>query len=152
MEETNLRKYGYKVALNNPDVYAKAQETLLLHGTQKCSSQQFSIYKMIKEYYEDAEECILNKPISRCSADISLRLKGILIDIEYDCDYWHKDTQADRRRDEFFKKQGYKILRIKSRRSIPTIEEIDEVIQILLNSTFKYKEIIMPDYKNTINT
>ena len=152
VEETNLERYGYKVALNNPDIYAKAQETLLMHGTQKCSSQQFEVYNIIKEYYKNAEECILNKPISRCSADISLKLNGILIDIEYDCEYWHKDTQADRKRDEFFKKQGYKILRIKSRRAIPTIEQIDEMIQILLNSTFKYKEIIMPDYKNTIKT
>ena len=147
VEQTNLKKYGYKVALNNPEIYAKGQQTMLLHGTQKCSSQQFEIYNMIKDYYLEAEECILNKPVSKCSADISLKINDISIDIEYDCSYWHTDTKADRRRDEFFKTQGYKILRIKSKKLIPTIEEIDKCIKILLNTNYLYKEIIMPDYK-----
>lgn len=149
MAQTNLKKYGYRVALNNADIYAKAQESLYLHGTQKCSQQQYAIFELLKEYYDsEMTECVLNKPVSSCSADISLCFTDCNIDIEYDGSYWHQDKQKDRRRDEVFKSFGYKVLRIKGSKTIPTLYELTTAIENIRKGTHSYAEIILKDYNN----
>ena len=68
-------------------------------------------------------------------------VNGIKIDIEYDAPYWHKDKGKDRRRDEFIKSCGYKILRIKGNTTIPTLKDIVDKIDILINTDKKYEKI-----------
>ena len=65
----------------------------------------------------------INYLIGNIFVDILLADKII---VEYDCWHWHKDVLTkDRRRDEFLKSRGYKILRIKSSHLIPTLEQIN---------------------------
>lgn len=87
----------------------------------------------------------LNYPVSACSLDVLITLDdGTKIDFEYDGAFWHgKEQKAqDRRRDEFLKKQGYKIFRLESDRGIPKWETLLEGINKLKNGhSFVYIEI-----------
>jgi len=68
---------------------------------------------MLNNMLNNKYEIKLNYPLSNVSLDIALFIDDIKIDIEYDGWYWHKDQQKDRRRDEFLKSQGWKILELK---------------------------------------
>ena len=68
------------------------------------------------------------------------------IDIEYDGQYWHTlDNQIykDRIRDNYLIEQGYKILRVKGNRKIPTKEQLQEGIDYLVKDNHTYAEIIL---------
>lgn len=124
----------------------KALTTLANSGKVPISSQQKSIYELVKRIFVESEECELNKPVSTLCLDISLKIKGVLIDIECDGKYWHQDSQKDRARDEVVKSFGYKVLRIKYDHSIPSKEELEESINKLINTNHKYYELILSDY------
>ena len=55
--------------------------------------------------------------------------------------------QYDRRRDEFVKSQGYKILRIKSKHKIPTVKELTSTIEKMVKEDKKYYEITLSDWE-----
>ena len=58
---------------------------------------------MLEEIYPDYFS-ELNYVLSSLFLDIILIVNDeIKIDIEYDGNYWHKDSQKDRRRDEYVK-------------------------------------------------
>jgi hypothetical protein len=130
----------------------KQNQIMCDNGTVPTSQQQLKIFNMLAEYYGD-NKCALNEPLSDLSLDCVVNVNGCKIDIEYDGAYWHQDQQKDRRRDEFVKSNGYKVLRIKSDRMIPTIEEINQKIDILLQTNKKYQEIVLlkKELKHTIN-
>ena len=69
------------------------------------------------------------------------------IDLEYDCWHWHQDSQKDRRRDEFLKSQGWKILRIKSSHKLPTLEQLKESINKLISSDRTFTRIVLDDWE-----
>ncbi|RNB52675.1 DUF559 domain-containing protein [Brevibacillus gelatini] len=78
---------------------------------------------------------------------VALFIDNVKIDIEYDGYYFHKDTALkDRRRDEFLKQDGWKILRIKGRRNVPTFDELRVAINKLLNSDRTYTELVLDDW------
>ena len=60
---------------------------------------------------------------------------------------WHQNQQKDRRRDEFSKSQGWKILRIKSGILLPTLEQLKYSIEKLINSSRTFTSIILNDWK-----
>ena len=95
----------------------------------------------MKKHYQN---CFLNYPESLLSLDCAVFLDNVKIDVEYDGWYWHQDTNRDRRRDNFVKSKGYKILRVKGNHQdlMPTQEQIDTAISQLLNGK-NYTEIIM---------
>ena len=70
-------------------------------------------------------------------------VNDVLINIEYDGKFWHNNPQSDRKRDEFVKSQGYKIIRIKGSHNIPSLEQIQSAIEKLINSEHKFIEIDM---------
>lgn len=87
---------------------------------------------MLKERGYNVE---LNYPYSTCSLDILIIMPdGTKIDFEYDGSHWHDDEQKkrDRKRDEFLKGQGFKIIRMESKRSIPSWEQIEDEINYLM--------------------
>lgn len=167
MEETNLVRFGVKHAIQNedikkkasitykkrtgydypsqnPEVQEKIRNSYYNNGTIKTSSQQIEIYNLLKENNFIVN---LNYPFSKCSLDIALFINDKKIDIEYDGSYWHNNSQIkDRKRDEFLKKDSWKILRIKSRRLIPSYENLLEKINDLLNNNKHYVEIILDDW------
>lgn len=99
----------------------------------KTSSQQLACFTLLKENGYDVK---LNVPYSECCLDILITMEdGTKIDFEYDGTYWHKDMRnRDRRRDEFLKEAGFKILRIESSRNVPTLEQIQQEIDYLMET------------------
>ena len=98
---------------------------------------------MLKEHYKEYEIKI-NYPLSTLALDVFLNIDNIKIDIEYDGLYWHSDKQKDRRRDNFVKSKGYKILRVLGNKKdeMPTEKCLLESVEALLNGR-NYIEIVM---------
>lgn len=141
-EETMLRLYGERKALQVPQFQEKFVKTMTEGQKVKTSKQQKACYNMLLEHNYDVQ---LNYPVSVCSLDVLITLDdGTKIDFEYDGTFWHDKGQKtqDRRRDEFLKKQGYKIFRLESDRGIPKWETLLEGINKLKNGhSFVHIEI-----------
>lgn len=150
VKQTSLRKYGTEWPIMSDVIRGKITMSFYLHGTTMTSSQQLGIYNMLRDHYGD--DCVkLNYPCGRCSLDVVVLFDDIKIDVEYDGSFWHADQNRDRRRDEFVKIQGYRILRIKSRREIPDFADLVNKIEILRDGEHTYDEIVLPDWKTTQN-
>lgn len=137
-KKTCLEKYGYEYSLSSPEVRAKRVQTLFANGDVLTSKQQLELRDKLLLLYGN---CVLNEPCGANSLDCVVRVNGVKIDVEYDGRYWHQDKQKDRRRDEFVKSQGYKILRFESDRLIPTDEQIKDCISELVNTDKKFIRI-----------
>jgi hypothetical protein len=142
--ETNLRKYGFANPIQHPDVQQKVRMSLMENGTGKASAQQIQLHEIIKKKYPEA---LLNYPFSTCSLDVFIEIDGVKIDCEYDCWYWHQDQQRDIKRDKFLQSKGFKTLRIKSGRLLPTEQELFSAIDYLVNTEHHLKEIVLSDWK-----
>lgn len=140
VRKTNLKRYGVPYSLQSPVIRAKGMQTLESLGKVRTSKQQLQLYNLLKELYGS---CVLNYPVSSCSLDCMLNVNDCKIDIEYDGQYWHKDAQKDRRRDEFIKSCGYKVLRVKGNREIPTKEQLQKAIDYLVKGNHSYTEILL---------
>lgn len=131
-EESMLEKYGARKALQVKQFQEKFIKTISENYSVKTSSQQVACFNMLKERGYNVE---LNYPYSTCSLDILIIMPdGTKIDFEYDGSHWHDDEQKkrDRKRDEFLKGHGFKIIRMESKRSIPSWEQIEDEINYLM--------------------
>lgn len=130
--ETMLEKYGAEHALQVDDFLAKCIKTRCDNHTNPTSKPQLALSHILFDMYGN---CELEKPCGRCSLDCVIVIDGISIDVEYDGWFYHQDKMRDIRRDNFVRKQGYKVLRVKSDKhdTLPSREIIDEKIQSLLN-------------------
>lgn len=138
--ETNMERYGVPCVMKNADVVRKGRETLASNGTCPTSKQQIVICDMVKDIYGN---CELNYPCDKLSLDCFVNVDGILIDVEYDGWYWHKDKKEyDNKRNNYVLSQGYKILRIRSNYEMPTKQQIKEAIDSLINNN---KDIVYID-------
>ena len=145
-KQTCDEKYGVQYTLQSKEVRQKGMETLTSNNKVPTSKQQEILYNMLLNEYGDKNVWI-NYPLSEIALDIRLIIQDTMFDIEYDCYYWHKNKQNhDRKRDEFTKSQGYKILRIKSGHLIPDIEQINSKIFFMIKNNYGYSEIIMEDW------
>lgn len=138
IEATCVKKYGAKCCLSNEEIRIKIAQTLVNNGAVPTSSQQLKLHQMLIEMYG---ACELNVSCGRSALDCVIQVNGIKIDIEYDGAYWHQDTQKDRRRDEYVKSKGYKILRIISDRTLPAREQLTKKIDFLINTEYKFTSI-----------
>jgi len=139
-------KYGVDNISQHPDIKEKKSKIYYKYNSISTSTQQLYIYNLLKENGYNVD---LNYPLSRINMDVALFISVFKIDIEYDAWYWHQDQQKDRRRDEFAKSQGWKILRIKSSHKLPTLEQIEESIDYLINKNKSFSYIILDDWKET---
>jgi len=144
MKNTNLKKYGTEYVINSKEVREKIAQSFYKNGTIPTSSQQTEIYNLLKENKYNIE---LNYPLSNVNLDVAIFINDIKIDLEYDAWYWHQNKQKDRRRDEFVKSQGWKILRIRSGHKMPTLSQIEESIDKLINTDRTFTQIILDDWK-----
>lgn len=127
-------RYGGRSPLSDPKVKEKAIKTLYQKGDIPLSVPQQQVFEQIKRLFPESH-CELNYPFFNLSLDINCILNEIKIDIEYDGKYWHQNQQKDRGRDEF----------VKSRRLIPSDEEIKNKIEEILISEHSYFELILKD-------
>jgi very-short-patch-repair endonuclease len=142
-KKTCNEKYGCDFAGQAQEVIEKRVKTLYNNHNYKSSKQEIEIYNLLVELYGE-KNCIKDYFFSRVIMDILLNINDCKIDIEYDGWYWHKDNQQyDRRRDEFLKSQGYKILRIKASHNIPTKTQLLKAIDYLVKGNHSYTEIIL---------
>ena len=115
IKKTNLEKYGVENPGQSKVIKEKIAQSWYKNGSVKTSKPQIEIYEMLQQQYGN---CELNYPCGRCSLDCVININGIKIDVEFDGSHWHDDPDYDRRRDEFVKSQGYKVLRIDGRRKL----------------------------------
>ena len=137
--------HGNLIGFQNPQSRAKARKTLADSGMVPTSSQQRELFNLLcaAQY-----NCELNKPLGELNLDIALFYNNICIDIEVDGAYWHKDTNKDRRRDEFVKSQGYKVLRITINHNLPNFKNICNSIDKLSTSEHSFYQIAAEDVDN----
>lgn len=129
--DTNMKKYGVKNPTQAPCIKQKICDTLCSNDIVPTSRTQIEVFEMLHNKFEN---CVLNHPLDKCVLDIALFIDGYKIDVEYDGWYWHKNkVERDRRRDCFVSSQGYKILRIRTNREMPTEEQLMEAIDYLLS-------------------
>jgi len=147
-KQTSLKNWGTEHPMQNLKIKQKAINTLYKNGTCQTSTQQLYIYNLLKNNNYNVE---LNYPLSRINMDVALFINDIKIDIEYDCYYWHKNQQKDRHRDEFSKSQGWKILRVKSGHLLPTLEQLKESIDKLINTDRTFIQIVLDDWDRKYN-
>ena len=116
-------------------------ETKCKNHSNPTSQPQIKLSYMLNKLFGN---CALEVPCDRCSLDCVVDIDGVLIDVEYDGLYWHSDKQRDRRRDNFVKSKGYKILRVLGNKKdeMPTEKCLLESIETLLNGR-NYIEIVM---------
>lgn len=139
IKETNIEKYGGISPFSSEEIQIKSKNSLYKNGTCPTSKNQNLLYSILKNKYEI---CKLNFPCGKCSLDCAVFINNIKIDVEYDGWYWHQDLQKDRRRDNFVKSKGYKILRILSYNDrLPTEAEIFNAIKTLYSTERSYIKI-----------
>ena len=119
-EQTCLERYGYTTPLQSMEIKEKIAQTCYENGTVPTSKQQFYLFNLYKLIDSSIQ---LNYPISHFNADICFPVEKI--DIELDCGGHNLSVktgqltqeQFDQKeiiRDKVIKKEGYKIIRIKS--------------------------------------
>jgi len=137
--KTMMEKYGVQCGLQ----LEKCKDNLFKAGTLSSSQQDF-IYDVVEKEYGN-NNVSLNFPYSNLHLDMLIFINNIKIDVEYDSWYWH-EFKRDRKRDEFLKSRGFKILRIKSGKKIPSKKILFEKINELAITNLVYSEIILDDW------
>ena len=146
-KDTCLEKYGVEHPSKSPEIREKAIQSLLKYGNIYTSTQQVEVYEMIKTLFNE-NDVFLNYPFDYYGLDIAIMLDKLKIDMEYDGWYWHKDRlEKDETRNNYLFNKGWKVLRIKSNTQVPTIEQLQESLNILINTDETYQEIILDDWK-----
>lgn len=142
LENIMKNKYGVKRPLQFDD-FKKKMILSWSNSKTPTSKPQIYLYELLSELYPNSVE--LEVPCDKCLLDCVVTINNQKIDVEYDGWYWHQDFYKDARRDNFVKKQGYKILRIKGNKKddIPTSEIIKNNIENLLTTNRFYAEIKM---------
>lgn len=144
-EETLLKRYGVKNPAQSPLIQAKIKKTLFKYDKVRTSKQQKQIFEILSNIYGKVE---LNFPLGKYSLDCCIKVDDINIDIEYDGWYWHRFSQKDKERDAYVISQGYKVIRIRAGHSIPTKDELNELIEQITKEDLNFLEKIYPEWEN----
>lgn len=137
-DATNIERYGCANVSQNAKIREKISNSFYQHGSCPTSKQQLYLFERLNDLYG---QCELNYPCGNCMLDCAVFIDGFLIDVEYDGTYWHQDAIKDRKRDEFVKSQGYKIIRFVGKSKVPTDEQIIVAVNELLNTNKKFIKI-----------
>lgn len=131
---TCIEKFGGESSQCDPQIKAKTWETLKNKNGLPSSSIERRLVFMLKEIFGE-ENCFEQYISGRNLFDCLLIIDDIKIDVEYDGWYWHKDKQEyDKRRDYYWMRRGYKVLRYQSNGELPTPEQIKEDVKYLLST------------------
>lgn len=143
IKKTFIDKYGVPSCLLVPEVRQKCRNTVYQNGTAKISKGENATVELLKELYGE-ENCIPQYPTTYYNFDCLVINNGVKIDVEYDGIYSHKARASfDKERDDFHISKGYKVLRIKADKSVPTKEQLSEAIKFLTENSDNYYEIIL---------
>lgn len=131
IRKTCLEKYGVECVLSLDRVREKIAESYLQHGSVPTSKPQIDLYNLLLENYGN---CELNYRCGRYLLDCMIMINDIKIDVEFDGKFWHQDKERDDKRDVYVLSKGYKVLRIVGDHYIPSLEQIKQSIDSLINS------------------
>lgn len=143
MKQTCRERYGVDYSTQSEQMKQKSKETLEKLGKIRTSKPQIELYNLLKTNFPGVK---LNSTMGPYNLDCELIIDNVKIDVEYDGAFWHQNKSHDNQRDGFLKKNGYKILRIKGGIIIPDFTSIKEEIDILVNTSVKYREIVLPEW------
>jgi hypothetical protein len=142
---TCFKHYGVNSPLKSKEIRNKIANTYYLSGNVHTSSQQLSVFNMIKDLGYNA---VLNYPELSFNLDIAVFIDNYKIDIEYDGWYWHQNISKDIARNHVLFKYGWNIIRILSNRLLPEKEQIQEAINNVLVKNKQIQLIQLDDWKN----
>lgn len=142
--DTCLQKYGVANPMNCPEIASKCAAALNKNEGVSTSTQQKEIFNMLSTKYQAV---VLNYLEGSFSLDCMCTINNQKIDVEYDGWYWHMDQQKDIKRDKILQTKGYKILRIRSGKLLPSSEELFNALNDLVESNYNFKELVLSDYK-----
>ena len=133
-KQTCIKKFGGESSQCSPEIRAKSWATLKNEAGLPSSSIERRLVSMLQKIY-GKENCFEQYIAGMNLFDCLLIVDNTKIDVEYDGWYWHKDRQKeDKRRDYYWMRRGYKILRYQSNGALPTPEQIKEDVEYLLNT------------------
>ena len=136
-EQTCYRNYGVLYPMQNIDILSKARKTLVYNGTIPSSKPERKLVDILQNLY-GVDRCIPSFVYQQLVFDCLLVLDHVKIDIEYDGWYWHKNKiDYDRRRNYWVISRGFKVLRIISNTTLPTMQELITTITTLQYSADK---------------
>ena len=134
-----MDKYGVDNPSRDPDLHEKGVikmvATMAKKGIMSTSKPEQELIKMIQNEY-GIDNCVPAYPVGKALFDCLLKINGVMIDVEYDGLYWHKDRKdVDRRRNYWLVKQGYKVFRVLGniKDDMPPIEMIRDGVNLLLD-------------------
>jgi very-short-patch-repair endonuclease len=88
----------------------------------------------------------LNERFGDYAIDVTLRIEGVQIAIEYDSWYFHGGCEArDRRRDQVLLEAGWRVLRIRSPGPLPLKQELDAALERILAGE-RYMVLTLPGW------
>lgn len=142
-KNTCVKRYGGESSQCSPMVRSKTFNPLKSSNKVPSSkAEKLLVNQLIRLYGVD--NCVPQYVFGGLSFDCLLNVGNVLIDVEYDGWYWHKNKQEyDKRRNYFVSRRGYKILRIIANTSIPTDEELCNAINVLCNTDKTLYKIIL---------
>lgn len=141
IKETNLKNFGVVWSAQSKEVQAKMRQALYENGTIPTSKIEKQCCELLKEIY-GSDNCIESFPLDSINFDCLIKVNDNLIDFEYDGWYWHKDRkEKDRRRNYYVIDRGYKVLRVVSKTSVPTKQQIVDAVNYLINENHHLKII-----------
>lgn len=142
-----MKKYGYSSTAQVPEIRQKMKDSLYKNGNIPTSKIQLELFNLCKKWFPNYF-VELNYPVGVFNLDIRLVLpNGILIDLEYDGQYWHKNKKKDYVRDVIVQKEGYRVIRIKSGSLLPTKEQLEEAINYVSQDNHTFSQIKLSDWK-----
>lgn len=138
------KRYGVDYPLQSDDFWENIFfKKMAENGKVWTSKPQESLFFLLKE---NGYNVILNYPVGRLTLDVALFLNNLKIDVEYDGWYWHQNKKKDRARDEVLKSLGWKIIRVRGGKEVPSLFCMQEAIDRILNGKL-FTSITLPDWK-----
>lgn len=137
MIATNLERFGGRSSQCSVEVREKSMRTKLANDTIPSSRPEREMICRLQKMY-GSENCYPQFVLDKIAFDCLLKVNDVLIDVEFDGNYWHQDTHKDIRRDYFTINQGFKVLRFRGNHNSPTYEQIQQGVNYLVNSEHRH--------------
>jgi len=84
--------------------------------------------------------------VGRFTIDVAKHVGNLKIAVEYDTWFCHSATlERDRRKDQALLNDGWRIVRVRTEKLLPTPAQLDEAIAALISGA-KYVDIELPDW------
>lgn len=146
-KRTCVERYGGKSSQCSPEIRKKSWESMKDKNGLPSSKLEQKLVEILLSIY-GKEQCYPSEIVNGMCYDCLLCVNNIKIDVEYDGWYWHKENrERDKRRDYYSIRHGYKVLRIISNGSLPSIEQIKKGVDYLVNSEHHIYKIVLDNIK-----